>query len=139
VGHELEISMSEREIAHVRKFLAQRIRQLRKQQGLTQQGLAERSGLSERYICYVERSQKSISIDSLYRISVALKVPLRLLTTVGTSRESVPSEDAERILAFVLDGHRPASIRRAYEVLQRMLDEAGTSRASGRRTLRAIS
>lgn len=118
---------SEREIPHVRKFLAQRIRELRKGRRLTQRGLAERAGLSETFISYVERGQKSISIDSLYRISVALGVPLSLLTSVGTSRQSVPSAGAERILAFVLHGHPPTRIRRAYEVLQRMLDEGETS------------
>jgi transcriptional regulator with XRE-family HTH domain len=98
---------------------------------MRQRDLAERAGLSETFISYVERGQKSISIDSLYRVSVALKVPLTLLTSVGTSRQSVPSEGAERILALVLDVHPSTRLQRAYEVLQTMLEEGETSRVRG--------
>jgi len=69
----------------------------------------------------VERGEKSISIDSLYRVSVALMVPLATLTDVGTSQRSVPIPDAEKIVALVLSGRRRADIRRAYQVLERVL------------------
>ena len=40
----------------------------------------------------------SISIDSLYRVSVALEVPLRHLTDVRPGKRAVvPSEEAEKI------------------------------------------
>ena len=113
--------MSERAIPHVRKFLGQRLRELRKRRGFSQEALGHHSRLSGKFIGEVERGEKSISIDSLYRVSVALRVPLSLMANVGTSRANVPSADAERILALLLDGRRPARIRQAYEVLQRML------------------
>jgi transcriptional regulator with XRE-family HTH domain len=113
--------MSERAIPHVRKFLGQRVRELRKQRRLSQEGLGDHSALSGKFIGEVERGEKSISIDSLYRVSVALKVPLSLLTDVGRSHRSVPKVDAERILALVLGGRRPGHIRRSYEVLRAML------------------
>ena len=69
--------MSERAVQHVRKFLGQRVRTLRKQRGLSQGRLADRAGLSGKFIGEVERGEKSISIDSLYRVSVALEIPLR--------------------------------------------------------------
>ena len=119
--------MSERAIPHVRKFLGQRLRELRKDQQLSQERLGERSALSGKFIGEVERGEKSISIDSLYRVSVALRVPLSLLTDVGTSSRSVPNADAEKILALVLGRHRPAHIRQGYEVLRAMLGE-GVSR-----------
>ena len=121
--------MSRRAIPHVRKFLGQRLRELRKQRRLSQEKLGARSALSGKFVGEVERGEKSISIDSLYRISVALKVPLALLTDVGASRRSVPNEDAEKILALVLDRHRPAHIRRGYEVLRAMLGGEGGPKA----------
>ena len=115
--------MSARAIPHVRQFLGQRVREFRKQRRLSQGVLGERSALSGKFIGEVERGEKSISIDSLYKVSVALRVPLSVLTDVGTSRRSVPNGDAEKILALVLDKHRPAQLRRGYEMLRAMLRE----------------
>jgi transcriptional regulator with XRE-family HTH domain len=69
--------MSERAAKHVRKFLGQRLRALRKQRRLSQERLGDRAGLSGKFIGEVERGEKSISIDSVYRVSVALQIPLR--------------------------------------------------------------
>ena len=116
--------MSERVVKHVRTFLGQRVRALRKQRALSQERLGDRSGLSGKFIGEVERGEKSISIDSLYRVSVALEVPLRQLTDVRPGRRAVvPSEDAEKIFALVSGRHRTTDVRRAYEVLRAMLTE----------------
>jgi transcriptional regulator with XRE-family HTH domain len=74
--------VGDRAVKHVRKFLGQRLRALRKQRGLSQERLGERSSLSGKFIGEVERGEKSISIDSLYHVSVALEIPLRELTDV---------------------------------------------------------
>jgi len=95
--------MSERAVPHVRKFLGQRVRELRKYRALSQDSLGKQSTLSGKFIGEVERGEKSISIDSLYRVSVALRVPLPLLADVGRTRRSVPTPDAERILALVMN------------------------------------
>jgi transcriptional regulator with XRE-family HTH domain len=115
--------VSDRAIPHVRKFLGQRLRELRKQRGLSQQRLGDGSSLSGKFIGEVERGEKSISIDSLYKVSVALDVPLAQLTDVRPGRRAVvPSEDAEKIFALVSGPHRPADVRRAYQVLRTMLN-----------------
>src|SRR6059058_1540746 len=101
--------MGERAVKHVRKFLGQRLRALRKQRGLSQERLGDRAGLSGKFIGEVERGEKSISIDSLYHVSVALEVPLRHLTDVRAGRRAVaPSED----------------IRKAYRILQAIFGKA---------------
>ena len=112
---------SERAVPHVRQFLGQRVRELRKQRGLSQQDLGSRSSLSGKFIGEVERGEKSISIDSLYKVAVSLAVPLGLLTDVGTSPRAVPHQDAEKILALVLDRRRPSDLRRAHHALRRLL------------------
>src|SRR5882672_5544616 len=112
--------MSERAV-HVRKFLAQRVRALRTQRGLSQGRLGDRAGLSGKFIGEVERGEKSISIDSLYRVSVALEIPLRELTDV---RAAVPSEEAEKIFALVSGRRRHEDIRKAYRVLQAIFGKA---------------
>jgi transcriptional regulator with XRE-family HTH domain len=109
-----------RAVAHVRKFLGQRPRVLRKQRALSQEGLGKGSGLSGKFIGEVERGEKSISIDSLYHISVALAVPLRDLTNVGDKPRTGPTEEAERIYALVSGRRRPEDVRKAYNVLRAM-------------------
>ena len=117
--------MGERAVKHVRKFLGQRLRALRKQRGLSQERLGERSGLSGKFIGEVERGEKSISIDSLYRVSVALEIPLRDLTDVRADKPSaVPTEDAEKIFALVSERRRPEDVRKAFNVLRAMFGKA---------------
>ena len=107
----------------MRKFLGQRLRALRKQRALSQERLGERSGLSGKFIGEVERGEKSISIDSLYRVSVALEIPLRDLTDVR-ERNQPPNEDAEKIFALIAGRRRSDDLRRAYEVLRAMFGRA---------------
>src|SRR3981189_1328347 len=118
--------MGERAVKHVRKFLGQRLRALRKQRALSQERLGKGSSLSGKFIGEVERGEKSVSIDSLYRVSVALEVPLRHLTDVRPGRRAVvPSEDAEKIVALVSGKHRPVVVRRGYEGLRAVLGGGG--------------
>ena len=113
----------DRAVPHVRQFLGQRVRELRKQGGLSQEGLGSRSSLSGKFIGEVERGEKSISIDSLYKVSVSLGVPLGQLTNVARSRRAtVPSQDAEKIFALVSGQHPTIKLRRAYNMLVKMLD-----------------
>ena len=117
--------MGERAVKHVRKFLGQRLRALRKQHGLSQERLGERAGLSGKFIGEVERGEKSISIDSLYHVSVALDIPLRELTDVRAEKPAaVPSEEAEKIFALVSNRRKADEVRRAYKVLQAMFGKA---------------
>ncbi len=114
--------MAERAVPHVRKFLGQRLRALRKQRGLSQERLGALSGLSGKFIGEVERGEKSISVDSLYHVAEALGVPLRLLTDVAAGRRATtPSEEAEKIFALVAGHRRPAEVRKAHQVLRAML------------------
>ena len=117
--------MGDRAVKHVRKFLGQRLRALRKQRGLSQERLGERSSLSGKFIGEVERGEKSISIDSLYHVSVALEIPMRELTDVRADRQAaVPSEEAEKIFALVSARRRPEDVRKAYKVLQALFGRA---------------
>jgi len=105
--------MGARAVKHVRKFLGQRVRALRKQRGLSQERLGDRAGLSGKFIGEVERGEKSISIDSLYRVSVALEIRLPELTDVADKPSAVPSEEAEKIFALVSGRRRLKDIRKA--------------------------
>jgi len=117
--------MGERAMRKVRATLGPRLRAIRKENGLSQERLGDAASLSGKFIGEVERGEKSISIDSLYHVAVALDIPLRELTDVRADKPAgVPSEDAERIFALVSNRRRPEEIRRAYKVLQAMFGRA---------------
>ena len=75
--------MSSRAVRKVRVVLGARVRALREDLGYTQRALGRRARLSGKFIGEVERGEKSITIDSLYRVAQALKTPLGDLTSMN--------------------------------------------------------
>jgi transcriptional regulator with XRE-family HTH domain len=59
-------------VVALRAALAEQIQRVRKKRGLSQEELAWRSGLHRTYISMIERAQRSVTIDSLEGIAVAL-------------------------------------------------------------------
>jgi transcriptional regulator with XRE-family HTH domain len=113
-----------RATTHVRIVLGRRLRALRKQRALSQQRLGKGSELSGKFIGAVERGEKSISLDNLYRVAGALGMPLRGLTDIG-DEHTVPSEEAEKIFALVSTlCRRPENVLKAYNVLRTMFSRA---------------
>jgi transcriptional regulator with XRE-family HTH domain len=78
-SHDLEGRASKK----VRVVLGARVRTLREDRGYTQRALGRRAKLSGKFIGEVERGEKSITIDSLYRVAQALKTPLGELTSMN--------------------------------------------------------
>lgn len=63
----------------IRKLLGERIRELRKSKGFTQEQLAELVGVEPRHISRVEGGYSSPSIERLAKISEVLGVPIKEL------------------------------------------------------------
>ncbi|MGA7982054.1 MAG: helix-turn-helix transcriptional regulator [Chromatiaceae bacterium] len=57
--------------------IAANVRRLRKSQGLTQVGLAERSGLCQSWVSRLERRAENPSIATLKRLAIGLQVEVR--------------------------------------------------------------
>ena len=60
-----------------------KLRDRRREKAMTQEKLAEQSGLSDRYIRSLENEAAQPSASVLYRISQALEVPMDDLMTAG--------------------------------------------------------
>lgn len=59
-----------------RKQLGQRIQQLRKEKGLTQENLSLESDISRSHIAMIEAGKRDVTISSMFKISRALGVTL---------------------------------------------------------------
>jgi len=55
---------------------AKNLREARLSLGLSQEGLAERSGLHRTYVGAVERGERNVSIDNMERLAKAVNVEL---------------------------------------------------------------
>lgn len=63
----------------VRRRIAVRIRLLRASGGLSQEALAQKSGLSTRHLQKMEAGQVNVTIESLSKLSKALEVDISQL------------------------------------------------------------
>ena len=58
---------------------ANRLREFRTSKGISQEKLAELSGLHRTYVSSVERYERNITIDNMERLALALGVDMREL------------------------------------------------------------
>lgn len=56
----------------MRKLVGRNAARIRREKGLTQEQLAERSGLSQQYISGLERGGRNPTVVTLYELAVAL-------------------------------------------------------------------
>ena len=68
--------------------LGRRIRARRLELGLTQQELADSSGLHRTFIGFVERGERNLAILNLRLIATALRTPIEDLLASGLSRRT---------------------------------------------------
>ncbi|QSR27259.1 transcriptional regulator [Nocardioides aromaticivorans] len=65
--------------AERRRAFGERVRELRKPLGLSQEELGHRAGLDRTYIGGVERGERNISLDNIWKIAEALETHPRNL------------------------------------------------------------
>jgi transcriptional regulator with XRE-family HTH domain len=71
----------ERPEAPARIVFATNVRRARMQLGISQEKLAELSGLHRTFVSSVERGERNISVDNMERVASALRVKLAILLT----------------------------------------------------------
>jgi transcriptional regulator with XRE-family HTH domain len=63
-------------IHKVRKQIGANVRSFRKKMALSQEKLAEKADLHPVYISQVERGEKAVSVEALWKLAKALKIPM---------------------------------------------------------------
>ena len=67
--------------SRLRATLADNLRRLRKEQGLSQEALADKASLHRTFVGAVERCERNISLDNIGKLAAALNVsPANLLS-----------------------------------------------------------
>lgn len=71
---------------HRTRFLfAKNLKRVRLLKGISQEKLAELSGLHRTYVGSIERSERNVSIDNMERLAIALETPLKELLNEESS------------------------------------------------------
>lgn len=84
------------------KTVARNIKALRLEKGMTQQDLADKTGLTVRYISRLENSSPNLTLEVIERISSALKCePNELLGKSGDSKLSISKEALDQTIHFL--------------------------------------
>lgn len=105
------------------KLIGDRIRDLRKQRGLSQEQLAELANFHYTYIGGVERAEKNITILNLIKIANALNVALYDLFeyTKLKSRAKSKADDLDKILNLLLTLNS-SDVKKVKNILMEMFD-----------------
>lgn len=100
----------------IAQIVGKRIRSFRLQQGLSQEELAERAGCHPTYVGQLERGEKNATLESVEKISSALKIPLSRLVELSEQRET--EENRYAYLCYeIAASQNAANQKRLYEIL----------------------
>ena len=78
-------------------IIGERIREFRVHRGMSQEALAFASEINPTYLGRLERGEKCPTVDTLYKISLGLKLPLHELLDVSAALEPSQTEAMHRI------------------------------------------
>lgn len=80
-------------MSDIAKIIGQRIRNYRTEKNLSQEKVAELSGLHPTYIGQLERGEKNCTLESLWSVAKALEIPLSQIFEKiedGETTDSIP-------------------------------------------------
>jgi len=78
-------------VEDVKRLIGNRIRQLRKERGLSQEELGDKSDLHYTHIGAIERGEKNWSIETLVKVAGGLKVTINDLLIQPSKPEDIKS------------------------------------------------
>ena len=101
-------------MADLRKLLGDRIRELRKARKMSQEKLAELSGLHTTYVGGVERAERNTSVDSIEKFAEGLGVdPMELFRFSPDKNRTF----LQKQLSKALKSHEPSLVLRVLQLL----------------------
>ena len=99
------------------KVFGGHIRKMRKERGLTQEGLAQKCGMYTPYIGEIERGEKNPTLISLHKLAGGLSISLAELLSVP----ELEKKDQGRIMAMVSEAD-PKKQKKILNAIRLMVD-----------------
>ena len=62
---------------HIKEVFGQKVKLLRKAKELSQEDLADKSGLNRPYISAIEQGKRNVSLEVVEKLAVALEIEIR--------------------------------------------------------------
>jgi transcriptional regulator with XRE-family HTH domain len=100
-----------------KSLLGKRIREIRKSQGISQEQLAERAGISAQYVSNIERGKENPTLDLLLRLAEALRVSLGQMCDFETV-EDMNQRKMRSSIGAILKKADPDRLRLALKLLR---------------------
>lgn len=110
---------------HILKYLGSRIRDYRKEKGLSQEQLGERAGFHFSYIGGIERAEKNISMLNLAKIAEALDIEVHDLFSYSKNIKTKLSEKEEEIqeIVDILLRHNIRDVKKAKVIIKEVFKD----------------
>lgn len=80
------------------KRVGKKIREIRKNRGLSQEALGEKATLSANYIGQIERGQKQVTLTTLDKIAESLEIDVSLLFEFPSTSKKIRQEEELELL-----------------------------------------
>lgn len=111
-------------MANLRRLFGNRIREFRKANKLSQQGLAAKAGLHYTYVDSVERGESNISFDNIVKIADALEIPVNELFAFPVNDQPITEIECLRAeMAALLEGKNYEKLKLSLRVLNAIFKE----------------
>ncbi|UYZ85021.1 helix-turn-helix domain-containing protein [Entomomonas sp. E2T0] len=103
--------------------VGQQIRRIRKLKLLSQESLSEKIGIDPKSLGRIEKGDYYPAMDTLYRLSVALKVPIQdLFPDIGGNKEISVTEDIRHFLVDFIYSASEQQLVKLYKAALKLKD-----------------
>lgn len=109
----------------VMRIISQRLKDKRKETGLSLEQLAEKAGISTSYLAYIEMGRRKPTLETLQKLAAALHIPMSELVKAPKDGEHAPAGDgvggASRAFERLIRGEPPKKVAEILSILERIL------------------
>ena len=111
----------EQERGKISELIGARIRTLRASRKMSQEELALAAGLTPAYLGRVERGEKCPSIETIYKISLGLNIPMTEIIDISNTHTTAKEQVMKRIGGIISDMPDDAALR-LVDFIQQLAD-----------------
>ena len=105
---------------NIYKMIGIRVREERKNLGLTQEELAERVDLSSNFLGHIERGTKKASLETIKKLSDGLEIPIRNLFGKAEKYKPQKKDSLIRKIYLVTKNKNPSDKKLILKIAKRL-------------------